>query len=385
MIGKMVTLLVLCLWIYPTTGFPRPENRARARDMGIEVGTMNTGRLNAITDVPGVRVGQVGLRRGNDVRTGVTVVLPHSGNLFREKVPAAIYCFNAFGKLAGYTQVEELGNIETPVVLTNTLSVATCVTAVIRYTLNRRGNEDVRSVNPVVGETNDGYLNDIRGLHVREGDVFRAISGASSGPVDEGSVGAGTGTAAFGFKGGIGTASRMTPPINGTGHTVGVLVQSNFGRRLTINGVPFRREMTPKGHKNGEAIGDQGSCMIVIATDAPLSPRNLKRLAKRSFVGMGRTTSVMTNGSGDYAIAFTTAYRVHHGGSGRVKVPDLVGNDAMTILFQAVEEATQEAIYNSLFMATTTRGYRGHVREAIPLDTVVSLMKKHRMVNLDNR
>ena len=346
--------------------------RARARDIGIEVGLMKTGRLNAITDVSGVTVGHRTIVKGQDVRTGVTVVIPHPGNVFQEKVPAAIYCFNAFGKLAGLTQVEELGNIETPIVLTNTLSVGTCITALIRYTLELPGNEDIRSVNAVVGETNDGFLNDIRGMHVREEDVLAAIKKAASGPVDEGSVGAGTGTVAFGFKGGIGTSSRITPGINGVHHTVGVLVQSNFGLRLTINGIPFSR-----GIKQGR--GD-GSCMIVIATDAPLSPRNLKRMAKRAFAGMARTRSVMSNGSGDYAIAFTTAYRVPHRSQMKsVEVPGLVANDDMTVLFQAAEEATQEAIYNSLFRATTTRGYRGHVREAIPLDAVVDLVKKNRL------
>jgi D-aminopeptidase len=341
---------------------------------------MATGNLNGITDVSGVSVGHQTLKSGTDIRTGVTVVLPHQGNLFQEKVPAAICFFNAYGKLAGFTQVEELGNIETPIALTNTLSVGTCMTALVRYTLEQKGNESVRSVNAVVGETNDGYLNDIRALRVMESDVMSAIKRAHTGPVEEGSVGAGTGTSAFGFKGGIGTSSRITPEIGGKKYTVGVLVQSNFGWDLKINGVPVGRELRKEGGKKHRGTEKDGSCMIVIATDAPLCSRNLKRLARRAFTGMGRTRSVMSNGSGDYAIAFSTAYRIpDRPGDQKIEIPDLVGNDTMTVFFRAVEEATEEAIYNSLIRARTIRGYRGHVRKELPIGRILSILKEFRV------
>jgi len=350
----------------------------RARDLGIEIGLMKPGALNAITDVTGVRVGHKTLIVDNHIRTGVTAILPHEDNIFQEKVPAAIYCYNAFGKLAGYTQVDELGNIETPIILTNTLSVGTAVSAVVRYALQQPGNENIRSVNAVVGETNDGYLNDIRGQHIKENDVIEAILSASSGLPREGSIGAGTGTTAFGFKGGIGTSSRVTPRIGGRYYTVGVLVQSNFGWELTINGVPFSRELRQQTPNN-----EDGSCMIIIATDAPLSSRNLKRLAKRSFAGMARTRVVMSNGSGDYAIAFSTAYRIPDKDDNQLlTLPPLVNNNAMNDLFRAAEEAVQEAIYNSLFMATTVTGNKGHTRKAISLKQVVTAMKKYNMLNL---
>lgn len=361
------------------------QERARARELGVDVGFMKTGPLNAITDVAGVKVGHKTIVRGENVRTGVTAILPHPGNLYQEKVPAAIHLFNAYGKLVGYTQVKELGNIETPIVLTNTLSVGTAMTALVRYSLRQEGNEGVRSVNAVVGETNDNYLNDIRGLHVTEEDVIRAVEAAASGPVEEGSVGAGTGTEAFGYKGGIGTSSRVTPEIGGASFTVGVLVQSNFGQTLSINGVPFSREV--RQPRREKPVADRGgSCMIVLATDAPLSTRNLERLAKRAFTGMGRTNDVMMNGSGDYAIAFSTAYRIPNHNPGRmVETPALVDNAGMTTLFQAVEEATQEAIYNSLFMATTTIGDHGHRVEAIPLDEVRALLEKYGLGDLQER
>ena len=360
-------------------------NRSRARDLGVDVGIMKTGELNAITDVSGVMVGHKTLIVGDSIRTGVTAILPHPGNIFQQKVPGAIYCFNAFGKLAGFTQVEELGNIETPIILTNTLSVGTAVEALVKYTLIQEGNQNVRSVNAVVGETNDGYLNDIRGQHIRSNDIFEAIRTATRNIPQEGSVGGGTGTSAFGYKGGIGTSSRLIPPIDGKSYTIGVLVQSNFGWELTINGVPFSREVRQEKY-NKINQKDDGSCMIVIATDAPLSPRNLKRLAKRSFTGMGRTRAVMSNGSGDYAISFSTAYRIPYQNIGQtIEIPPLVDNDSMTSLFRAVEEATQEAIYNSLFMATTIKGYKGHTREAIPLDEVTRIMKKYNMLNLQDR
>ncbi len=379
-----ITVILMIILGYPVSSINQSSDRVRARDIGIEVGIMVTGPLNAITDVAGVSVGHQTLRTGKDIRTGVTVILPHSGNIYQEKVPAAIYFFNAYGKLAGYTQVEELGNIETPIALTNTLSVGTCMTALVRYTLRQNGNESVRSVNAVVGETNDGFLNNIRAMRVSEADVWAALRAAATGPVDEGSVGAGTGTSAFGFKGGIGTSSRITPEINGKQYTIGVLVQSNFGWSLRINGVPVGRELDQEKSKAGKKPDHDGSCMIVIATDAPLSSRNLKRLAKRAFIGMGRTRSVMSNGSGDYAIVFSTAYRIPHQTETRtVEVPDLIDNDTMTTFFRAVEEATEEAIYNSLFRATTTRGYGGHICKAVPIDKVLAIMKKYNSIKTD--
>jgi D-aminopeptidase len=340
--------------------------------LGLITGIMPTGPLNAITDVAGVRIGQVTLIKGDSVRTGVTAVLPHGGNIFLQKAPAAIHVFNGFGKLAGYTQVRELGNIETPIILTNTLSVGTAVEAVVQHILEQPGCEDVRSVNAVVGETNDGGLNDIRGLHVRGEDVREAIRAAKEGPVAEGCVGAGTGTRALGWKGGIGTSSRMTDDWIGKRYTVGVLVQTNFGSELVMLGVPVNRLL---GLASGIA-GAGGSCMIVVATDAPLSERNLERLAKRAFIGMGRTTTHMTNGSGDYAIAFSTAYTIPHRGQGpTVATPALVANDPMSELFRAVEEATEEAIYNSLFAARTTTGFGGSRAGALPIDKVVPLLK----------
>ena len=346
------------------------NEKMRIRDLGITVGDMQTGKHNAITDVEGVLVGHKTLIKGDSIRTGVTAVLPHPGNIFQDKVPGAIVVFNGYGKLAGFTQVEELGNIETPVILTNTLSVPTAANALIKYSLQQPGNEQVRSVNPVVGETNDGYLNDIRGLHVTEQDVYDAIQAAQSGIVEEGCVGAGIGTMALGFKGGIGTASRVTRELSGKRYTVGVLVQSNFGRHLVLNGTLLPREAVFQENEHGD-----GSCMIVIATDAPLDSRNLKRLAKRAFIGMGRTTTYMANGSGDYAIIFSTAYTIpHRGVTWTYDTPDLLANDAMTILFKAVEEATQEAIYNSLFMATTIKGYQGHEIPALPVRRVLEIM-----------
>jgi D-aminopeptidase len=353
--------------------------RPRPREMGVITGIMPTGPLNAITDVAGVRVGQVTIIRGDSVRTGVTAILPHGRNIFLEKVPAAIHVFNGFGKLAGYTQVRELGQIETPVILTNTLSVGTAMEAVVQYTLGLPGCEEVRSVNAVVGETNDGSLNDIRGLHVRKEDVREAIRAAKGGPVDEGCVGAGTGTRALGWKGGIGTSSRMTDVWGGKRYTVGVLVQTNFGGELVMLGVPINRKLSAdKARLDGASAvssGD-GSCMIVVATDAPLSERNLERLAKRTFLGMGRTTTHFTNGSGDYAIAFSTAYTIPDRGPGpTIEMPRLIANDLMSDLFRAVEEATEEAIYNSLFAARTMVGFGGNRAEALPVDRVVLLIK----------
>lgn len=347
----------------------------RARAAGISIGILPTGPLNAITDVAGVRVGHVTLERGKDVHTGVTAIVPHAGNLFRDKLPAGVVVANGFGKFAGSTQVEELGEIETPILLTNTLSVAEAMAASIEWTLAQQGNDDVRSVNAVVGETNDGMLNDIRGRHVTIADARRAIEAAAGGPVAEGNVGAGTGTVAFGWKGGIGTASRRLPASLG-GWTVGVLVQANYGGILTVDGVvvgtalgqyDFKREV--------EAKRADGSVVIVVATDAPMSDRNLKRLAARAFAGIARTGSSFSNGSGDYAIAFSTADAVRRRtlAAGIPTVADLP-NSAMSPAFQAVAEAAEEAVLNALLSAKTTVGHRGTV-EALPIDRVLPLLK----------
>jgi len=375
-----VSVLLSAVIVNAATGADDGSRSVRAADIGIEVGTMEPGEWNAITDVSGVIVGHRTIVRGDSVRTGVTAVLPHRGNIFREKVPAAVFVANGFGKLAGFTQVRELGNLETPIVLTNTLSVGTAVTAVTRYALDAAGNEDVRSVNAVVGETNDGYLNDIRGMHVGVEDVLLAIETADSGPVGEGSVGAGTGTVAFGFKGGIGTASRLVPGSSGGHHTIGVLVQSNFGGMLDINGAPVGLELEKAGSGNSRDGGD-GSCMIVVATDAPLCPRNLERLASRAIAGMARTGSYMSNGSGDYVIAFSTAYTIPHEVAKPLDMPRLLRDNDMTPLFVAVADATREAVYNSLLAATTVKGYRGHTACAIPVDEVLRICGKYNVLN----
>ncbi len=362
------------------------ESRPRAREVGIVVGVLPPGRWNAITDVRGVRVGHVTLIRGDDVRTGVTAILPHGGDIFRERVPAAIVVGNGFGKLMGSTQVAELGEIETPIVLTNTLSVPRAADALLDYVLSMPGNEDVRSVNPIVAETNDGLLNDIRGRHVSKEDVLAAVRSAREGPVEEGCVGAGTGTVAFGFKGGIGTASRVLPPDLG-GYTVGVLVQTNFGGILTINGAPvgrelgryyLREELERRTHDEG-SIG--GSVIIVVATDAPLDARGLRRLAMRALFGLARTGSVMTHGSGDYVIAFSTAASVRiKVGAGRERTLTVLSDEALSPLFLAVIEATEEAIYNSLFRATTMRGRGGRVVEALPLERTLDILRAYQVV-----
>jgi D-aminopeptidase len=374
------------------------DRRPRAREAGIAVGVLSPGSLNAITDVTGVTVGHSTIVRGDNVRTGVTAILPHGGNLFREKVPGAVFIGNAFGKLAGSTQVNELGEIETPIMLTSTLSVPRTADAVIDYMLALPGNEDVQSINPLVGETNDRYLNDIRGRHVSRDDVFAAIKSARSGPVEEGAVGAGTGTVAFGWKGGVGTASRKLPQSLG-GYTVGVLVQSNYGGILTINGAPVGRELgkyylkdelsstdfslCKPGPKNITDLSlchnADGSIIIVIATDAPIDHRNLSRLAARSMMGLARTGAAGTNGSGDYAIAFSTApeLRIRNLPNMRLKpAAGMLSNEAMSPLFLAVIEATEEAIYNSLFRATTTTG-RGRTVEALPINRTLEILRKY--------
>ena len=359
--------------------------RFRARDVGINVGILPAGPLNAITDVEGVLVGQKTVWHGDAVRTGVSVILPHGNNLFQEKVPAAVYLGNAFGKMAGAPQIKELGTIETPIALTNTLSVPIAMQALIRYTLQHPGNESVSSVNAVVGETNDGWLNDIRGMHIAEADVLAAIEAAATGPIEEGSVGAGTGTSCFGFKGGIGTSSRQVPGDFG-GYMVGVLVQTNYDGILIINGAPVGRELgTFPFRAYTTAQQDEGSCMIVIATDAPLSPRNLRRLAKRAILGLGQTGSAMHNGSGDFVIAFSTAYRVAHDSEVLEPAVALVSNQAMNALFLAVVEATEEAVYNSLFKATTVTGRDGHTSEAIPIEQVVEICRTYHLLHLHRR
>lgn len=351
----------------------------RARDYGIEIGILHTGCYNAITDVPGVKVGQVTITEGDSVYTGVTAILPHGGNIFQEKVPAGIFVGNGFGKLIGYTQVEELGNLETPVVLTNTLSVSTAMAAVIDHTLSQPGNEGVMSVNAVVGETNDGRLNDIRGRHVTVQHVLEAIRNADSGPVAEGNVGAGTGTVCFGFKGGIGTASRVLPAARG-GYTAGVLVQSNYGGILQINGVPVGLELDRYSFKSARnEYKEDGSCMIVVMTDAPLTARNLKRLASRAFAGMMRTGASGSNGSGDYIIAASTAedLRIPYSSDSMYEQWRELRNDELDLLFQAVAEATEEAIINSLFAAETVSTKSGVTVDALPLDETLKILRKH--------
>lgn len=348
----------------------------RLRDHGIIIGVMPTGKYNAITDVPGVTVGHQTLIIGKDIRTGVTAIIPHQGNTFREKIPAAIYIGNGFGKLAGYSQVKELGNIETPVILTNTLSVPAASEGLITFMLSLPGNEEVRSVNPVVGETNDGYLNDIRGRHVKPDHVLSAIRNASEGPVTEGNVGAGTGTVAFGFKGGIGTSSRKLPAALG-GYTVGVLVQTNFGGILQIEGVPVGEELGKYAFSDVLSKSD-GSCMIVVITDAPVDSRNLERLAKRAMMGLARTGGIAANGSGDYVIAMSVARGNLISEHTPTYNPTLLHNDAMTSLFLATIEATEEAILNSMFAAETMTGTANHKIEKLPVDKVLGIMERHR-------
>ena len=372
--AALITAVMLCTCSIPAGGSEtREKGRVRARDIGIETGALDIGGLNAITDVPGVRVGHKTIIEGDSIRTGVTAILPHSGNLYWKKVPAALFIGNGFGKLSGISQVEELGNIETPIILTNTLSVGTAMTAVVRYTINIPGNEKIRTVNPVVGETNDGYLNDIRELRVTEQDVLEAIQSATGGAVEEGCVGAGTGTVAFGFKGGIGTSSRRIS-ISGSGdYTLGVLVQTNYSGSLRIDGVEIDIETSVPEKPDG----DKGSCMIIVATDAPLSSRNLKRLASRSVLGLARTGSVMSNGSGDYCIAFSTAFRIPAAKTA-FSAPGLLSNSNMTPLFRAVVDAVEESVYNSMFMAETVSGYRGRTVRALPVEEVVRILKNKR-------
>jgi D-aminopeptidase len=350
----------------------------RPRTMGIQIGVLSPGPLNAITDVKGVKVGHETIVKGRNIRTGVTAILPHDGNIFQDKVPAAIYIGNGFGKLAGYSQVAELGNLETPIILTNTLNVPIAADAVIDYVLGLKGNENVRSVNPVIGETNDGRLNDIRGRHVKKKDVIQAIKKAKSGAVEEGNTGAGTGTICFGWKGGIGTASRKLPESAG-GYSVGVLIQSNFGGVLQIDGVPIGEELD-QYYMKGRLTEDNpdGSIMVVVATDAPLEARNLKRLAKRAMLGIAKAGGIASNGSGDYVIAFSTHedLRVPYRAPGPIQNKPALHNDYMSPLFMATIEATEEAIINSLFAADAASG-NGYTIEELPVDKVIELMKKY--------
>jgi D-aminopeptidase len=381
----MLLTLLLAALAAQASDTPRP----RVREAGVVVGILPPGTLNAITDVAGVKVGHTTLVRGDDVRTGVTAILPHDGNLFEEKVPAAIVVGNGFGKLMGSTQVRELGEIETPILLTGTLNVPRVADALIDWMLSRPGNEHVRSINPIVAETNDGFLNDGRGRHVGRAEVFAALESAQGGAVEEGSVGAGTGTIAFGFKGGIGTASRVVPAAAG-GYTVGVLVQTNFGGVLSIAGAPVGRELGQhylrdqverRGDSGDPAQGRaDGSVILVVATDAPLDARNLERLASRAFDGLARTGSAATNGSGDYAIAFSTTRANRVTSTEGVRTTTVLGNDSTSPLFLAAIEAAEEAIYNSLFRATTMTGKDGTKVEALPLERTLDVLRKHRVI-----
>ena len=375
---------MVILLAFAANGAGSEPERPRARDIGVAPGVLPTGPLNAITDVAGVRVGHVTLSEGDSIRTGVTAILPHGGNLFQDKVPAAIHIGNAFGKLVGSTQVEELGFIETPIVLTNTLSVWEAANAVVTHILALPGNEDVRSVNPVVGETNDGYLNDIRGRHVKEKHVLTAIREAKAGPMLEGSVGAGAGTVCFGFKGGVGTSSRRLPDSLG-GYTLGVLVQSNFGGVLQMDGLPLGKELgrfylrEDVGTPGEETDRADGSVMMVVATDAPVTTHGLGRLASRAMLGMGRTGGPSTHGSGDFVIAFSTATELrsaYESESLTEGAPVLRGN-TLSPLFEAAVEATEEAIYNSLLKATTVSGRDGRTVEALSIERVLEIGRKY--------
>ncbi len=382
--------MIALLSAMSSAAFGQTEIRPRVRDLGVQVGVLPPGPLNAITDVAGVKVGQTTLIRGDNVRTGVTAILPHGGNLYKERVPGAVFLGNAYGKLAGSTQVNEMGEIETPILLTATDSVPRVADAVITYMFNLKGNENVLSVNPVVGETNDGYLSDIRSRPITPEDVVAAINNAAGGPVEEGVVGAGTGTIAFSWKGGIGTSSRRLPASLG-GHTVGVLVQTNFGGNLIIAGVPVGKELgqvypkiaSVENDKAGHSAREtpDGSCMIVVATDAPLDHRNLSRLAARAMMGLARTGSSGTNGSGDYVIAFSSSPDVRIEASEPVYRPkELLSNESMSPLFEAVIEATEEAIYNSMFRARDVTG-NGHTVKALPLQETIDLLNKHNTIH----
>ena len=367
-----IFLLIVCSFLM--------GQKTRPRDMGLEIGLFRTGKWNAITDVAGVTVGHETIIENDSVRTGVTVIIPHQGGLYKEKVMAAVHVTNGYGKAIGFTQIEELGTIETPIALTNTLNTFLVANAIVDYMISE--NPDIRSVNPVVGETNDSGLNDIRGRHVTKKHVFSAIQNAKGGPVAEGSVGAGTGTRALGFKGGIGTASRVLPKEAG-GYTVGVLVQTNFGGSLMINGAPVGRELKVSPFASRIPYDeDEGSCMIVIATDAPLSNRNLKRMAKRVDHAFGRVGAYSSNGSGDYAIIFST--HKANSSDGLTTTREEMKNRHMNGLFMATVEATEEAIINSLFMAETVSSRYGTM-EALPVDKTMQILKKYKALNWNKK
>ncbi len=374
--SKACLFLALLLLV----GSVRAQERKRARAYGLKIGILPPGKNNAITDVAGVKVGHTTIIQGENVRTGVTAIVPHAGNIFQEKIPAAVYVGNGFGKLAGSTQIQELGNLETPILLTNTLSVANALSALVSYTLQLPGNEKVQSVNAIVGETNDGYLNDIRGRHITEAHALEAIKQAKEGVVAEGNVGAGTGTVCFGFKGGIGTASRQVS-YDQEGYTVGVLVQTNFGGVLQINGAPVGEELKNYLSEQMKAKAD-GSCMIIVATDAPVDVRNLERIAKRALLGLGKTGGIAANGSGDYVIAFSThpGLRIAHHSPEKTQTVTLLRNDNVTPLFLATIEATEEAIINSLFKAETLIGKDQHRIPALPLEQTLKILKKHHAI-----
>jgi D-aminopeptidase len=371
------SMFVIFFIFLKTIGAAESEKH-RIRDYGVKIGIYDTGKNNSITDVKGVAVGHITLMKDLDVRTGVTAIVPHGNNLFQEKVPAAIYIANGFGKLTGYSQVEELGNLETPIILTNTLSVPTAADALIDYTLSIDENKSIRSINPVVGETNDGSLNNIQRRYIKKEHVLQAIEKASVENNEEGNVGAGTGTICFGYKGGIGTSSRILPEIDG-GYAVGVLVQTNFGGDLTIAGIPVGREL----QKNKKTSNGDGSCMIVVATDAPIKARNLKRLAKRAMLGLARTGGNSSNGSGDYVIAFSVSEElrmIYKQGEEFLEGSKEVRNDRMTPLFQALAEATEEAILNSLFAASTMTGWNNLKIDSLPVQETVDLLKTHHII-----
>ena len=374
---QILALLISISCVLPVSS----QTKKTAREQGITIGVMKPGKWNAITDVPGVLVGHTTIIKGDSIRTGATAIIPYAGNIFQQKVPAAIFVGNGFGKLTGISQVTELGTLEVPVVLTNTLGVAAAMEAVIEHTIMQAGNSNVQSVNAVVGETNDSWLNDIRGRHVKKEDVLSAISGAKTGPVTQGNVGAGTGTVCFGFKGGIGTSSRKLPANLG-GFTVGVIVQTNFGGVLEIAGVPVGKELGKFSFSDQLLNNVDGSCMIVVATDAPINARNLQRLAKRAFMGLAKTGGIASNGSGDYVIAFSTNDSLHvpHSPNSPLLVQPELHNDFITPLFMAAIEATEEAIINSLFSAERMKGFNGHEVEPLPLDLVLPIMKKYNRI-----
>ena len=373
---KNLAIAALAL-VFAANSTDASAQKKTLREHGFPIGIFETGKNNAITDVPGVTVGQVTCIEGDSIRTGVTAIIPHQGNIFRNKIPAAIYAGNGFGKLAGVTQVHELGNIETPIVLTNTLNVAAGIDGLITYTLQQPGNENVRSVNAVVGETNDGGLNKIQQRYVTPEIVLQALANAKPGPVEQGCVGAGTGTVAFNFKGGIGTSSRKLPESLG-GYTIGVIVQSNYGGILEIDGVQVGQKLNEYSFKNHvipQAKTADGSCMMVVITDAPIDSRNLERVAKRAMMGLAKTGGIASNGSGDYVIALSVAPENLIQDGKKVHTQTVLDNGEMSSIFAATIEATAEALWNSMFMAETTKGYKGKVVEALPVDKVLKMLK----------